>query len=477
MVSGEKPSVAASQGDKEWSEFQEEVSLGRSEYIKYNVPLEVSLSRSHETSPSKNYRSSKPVNNFTDIDNCNLTAEQLSQSDTGNEIIASPIFKNKLDKSRSSMSEPPLVHGSGNQCKNPFPVVNSYNDVKNEYSVRGSKEYSLCLNHQQNWSSQMKETFSSGHLQDDEVKQPEGVRQRRNRRRVSIFSSCAAEDSRRERVNCNRETLLAIIANLQKEVKVERELRQMTQRMLSDSQLIKECDAFSRIGVNNSPQTLEEQSVDSNMVVKASDSYRHIDEDVNNINAQNNHLKARSPCVSSCGYPDQAITADNSNSWDLRAAPGGTSNVADFRSNTNPVRPWSEDKSLNVKFALSTDKVNKMRNVVLGNVCDNSLKMVNSQKKDMLIAKTFIPKAKVQDDDRSTRSAPDVPPLSKEFFYLTAISVKVNLGKKFGVEPSVGTSMNVLWSQAKLLNLPFTEYYDFIMANDLGVFKHLSERS
>jgi len=196
----------------------------------------------------------------------------LNQFDVENENEVSPTSINIIDSSRNYVdtvlraeSEPPLAHGSGSPDVTQFPKVSSYNEVENEFKVRGSKHNSPREHSKKSGSPG---NMQSGNPAEDEVKHPEGIRENSSKRRFSIFSSCTTEDNKRERADCNRETLLAIIANLEKDLKDERALRRITERMLSDSQMARKYEmvmegvAMPKVGVNSKPTNLEIQSGD-----------------------------------------------------------------------------------------------------------------------------------------------------------------------------------------------------------------------
>jgi len=71
---------------------------------------------------------------------------------------------------------------------------------------------------------------------------------------------------------------------------------------------------------------------------------------------------------------------------------------------------------------------------------------------------------------------PESRAAEREFFYLTALSVKLKLASEHCVEPTVGTPNDVLFGQATQARIPFTEFYDFCLNSQAGVFEHCGSK-
>lgn len=236
-----------------------------------------------------------------------------------------------------------------------------------------------------------------------------------------------------DRSSYNQEKLISMIANLEGALQRERELRRMAEKLLSRKDRAWPRQEFTN-PLDDAPNVLE--------VASTEEKYRN-----------------------------------NSSSGALPSL-GGVHEI-----DTLAYRRRKSARRFGIELAVLTDTITPNAGTVkITELCNPNNKArshsrcFSSPPKETRRKKRTYSEAAKNPKTRSNTAPFETPPLLMEFFYLTAISVKLKLAKNFQVEPTVGTPTEALWDQAQNLNLPFTDFYDFLMASLAGVYWHVSNR-
>jgi len=348
-------------------------------------------------------------------------------------------------------SEPPRTPGRSVSPRSGIITVlnafESYNDAADEFGVRKSFDASEleenytnlgCCSIPQELTPRSRAFLN---IPDNVVKSPAyegGLKGSKHIKfleipKISIGSSNTGLIGNVGRSSYKQEQLISMIANLESALQRERELRRMTEKLLYRKE--REWPRHEITNpVDDVPNVME--------VASTEEKYRH-----------------------------------NSSSGALPSL-GGVHEIE-----TLAYRRRKLTRRFGIELAVLTDTITPNPGAVkITELCNPNNKArlhsrcFSSPPKETRRKKRAHTEAAKNPKTRSNTAPFETPPLLMEFFYLTAISVKLKLAKDFQVEPTVGTPTEALWDQAQNLNLPFTDFYDFLMASLAGVYWHLSNR-
>jgi len=304
-------------------------------------------------------------------------------------------------------------------------------------------------------------TVDAGNYTNDasDVKAPEGIRDGiSGQRRRSIFSVLSEEKS--DLQYCNRQLLLGRIENLEKELRQERELRRLTEAMVHREKIESQQVLRERL------ISIEQERQAEPKVVSASGRWKNQHVNENPVTPRNNkpyHTHRDS------------IELNDKNQSNVRSDIRDNSMPASHgivRKDAKTVDINSTIRKLNIELSVSTETINIMRRIsarVAGLEPCNPNKLLKNVQSVSRSGGSGVSKTMSIVNRRS-------PSVQKEFFYLTAISVKLKLSKRYNLEPTSGTPTEDLWTQALRLKLPFTAFHDFLMASQSEIFVLASKR-
>lgn len=315
-----------------------------------------------------------------------------------------------------------------------------------------------------------------------DVKAPVGIRDKVvNQRRRSVFS--VLSEDKADMSQCNREFLLKHIGSLEKELRQEREFRRLTEGMLLQQEAVEPDDAplqnakdwiwptkeFRTAGgypevLRERLKLLEQQrSVDQTTTAKHCKSDEHTNNEESIVrDPQTNHYSHRN-----------SVEVKNKQQKDR---PAVLLRVPDSRATRQNQMRASNERTLTIELSVSAGTVNDLRSLIAGNEPSNPNPKVKPRKCNNTSHPEVGQEPLGVDRGKHSFQQSSYPPVLMEFFYLTTISVKLKLSKKYKTEPSVGTPTDMLWKEALRLKLAFTDFYDFLMASEEPIFRNLSER-
>jgi len=343
-------------------------------------------------------------------------------------------------------SEPPRTPGRSVSPRSGIITVlntfKSYNDAADEFGVRKSFDASELEENYTNLGccsipQELTPRSRAFNIHDNAMKSPpkgsKHIKFLEIPQKKRIGSSNTGLIGKVDRSSYKQEQLISMISNLESALEHERELRRMTENLLCRKEREWPRHEFTN-PVDNAPNVME--------VASTEEKYRH-----------------------------------NSSSGALPSL-GGVHEIE-----TLAYRKRKPTRRFGIELAVLTDTITP--NAGAGRITE----LCNPNNKARSHSRCFSSPPKetrrkmrahseaAQNPKTRSNTAPfETPPLLMEFFYLTAISVKLKLAKDFQVEPTVGTPTEALWDQAQNLNLPFTDFYDFLMASLAGVYWHVSNR-
>jgi len=377
-----------------------------------------------------------------------------------------------------------------------FANIDSYNKAAEEYRVhnyfkQGNMKYSPRSNVTPKTPTSTGVVASDGfslkavsrgiHHAHFDVKAPVGIRDKGgNSRRRSIFSVLSEDKTNMSQ--CNREFLLRHIGSLEKELRQERQFRRLTEGMLLQRETVEGTDApvqnamdwiwptkeFRTAGEHSDALRNRLKILEQQRILDKSKTLKHL-----KIHEQpkNEESIVRDP---ETNHDTQRKSIELTNNEQTDRPP--QTKVPDFRatSRQNQTRP-SNERKLNIELSMSAKTINHLHKLIAGHETSNP----NPQAQPHIYNCSNKPEAALEppavEKGKHTFKQSSYPPVLKEFFYLTAISVKVKLSKKYKTDPSVGTPTDELWKEVQREKLAFTDFHDFLIASEEQKFRDMSQ--
>jgi len=311
-----------------------------------------------------------------------------------------------------------------------------------------------------------------------DVKAPVRIRDKGgNSRRRSVFS--VLSEDKADMSQCNREFLLRHIGSLENELRQERQFRRLTEGMLYQREAVEGSDARLQNAVDWIWPTKE---------------YRTAGEHSDALRKRLKHLaqvrgmeKSKTPKHDSQPQNEESIDRDSETNNDTQRKSIELTNneqkdrpqlpkVPDFRdtASENQIRP-SNERKLNIELSMSAKTINHLHNLIAGHEPSNPNPPAQSHIYDCSNKPEVAQEPSAVAKGKHTFKQSSYPPVLKEFFYLTAISVKLKLAKKYKTDPSVGTPTDELWKEVQREKLAFTDFHDFLIASEEQKFRDMSQ--